>query len=929
MRNLFTGNCWIKFNQTNFDQLVALQENISLKNAYQKETGEVAEKLAADPDNGLSSQEARKRLKSFGRNKLQESKERSIWDLIFSQVNNPVIYLLTAASILAFVFGDIPEGIAILVVLLVNTIIGFWMEFQAQKSMESIRKMDRIEARVNRDGDLKEIDAEEVVPGDLVIVEAGDLVPADARLVEATELKIDESPLTGESVPVDKSSEAIEEEKQVADRTNIIYKGTAVTSGTGKALVFGTGMDTEVGNISSLVEEQEKEDTPLTRKLNALTKNLIWVILAMAAAFFVFGWIAGKELYQLVQTSIAWAIAAIPEGLPIVASIALARGMFRLAKKNVLIKKLSAVETLGETTVIFTDKTGTLTKNELTVDTFCFPGDQMVKVDWHSGEKPTLEAVEDTEENQNYRHILKIAILANDATLGQDKKKTEENEEEDSGAKGDPLEIALLSLAKNIDPPFFEELQALERELHDPFDSDSMVMGAIYAENDEYYVAGKGSPSAILERSSQILIEGEKQQFSNEEKEKWEQKNNELSENGLRVLGFGYKVTDILPEGEEAEDFLHELIFVGLIGFLDPPRKEIAASMKTCKEAGIKVVMVTGDHPGTAKNVGKQVHLFESGEGEPSVLHGQDLPDELDGKKHRELTDVSIFSRVDPGQKLSLINHFQEQGEIVGMTGDGVNDAPALKKADIGIAMGMRGTQVAQEVSDVVLKDDSFDSIVVAIEQGRIIFGNIRRFVMYQLSYHLGEIILIALISFTLFILPILPLQLLFLNLLSDVFPALALGVGEGNTNVMKLPPKDPKEPIITKKNWIQITMYGVIIALSVTGAYLYGHFVLEASKEINNNLAFFSLAFAQFLHVFNMREARESIFNNQVTRNKYIWMALAFCVATLFAAYFIPVLAEVLSFRPLGLREWVVIAISSVVPTVIIQIIKSLRKDF
>ena len=908
---------------------MASEKKMKIEDAYRKEFSQVAEELSADPENGLSKEEAHKRLKTYGRNKLEEGKKRSIWDLIISQVNNPVIYLLTAAAILAFSFGDLPEGIAILVVLLFNTVIGFWMEFQAQKSMEAIRKMDRIETKVIRNGTRSYIDAEEVVPGDLVIIEAGDLVPADARIVEATELKLDESPLTGESVPVDKSSEAIEEEKQVADRTNIIYKGTAVTGGKGSALVFGTGMETEVGNISSLVEEQEDEETPLNRKLNKLTTNLIWVILAMAAAFFLTGWLAGKELYQLVQTSIAWAIAAIPEGLPIVASIALARGMFRLSKKNVLIKKLSAVETLGETTVIFTDKTGTLTKNQLTVDTFCFPGDELLKVDWHSREKPVVKGAEG--DNENYKQVLKIAVLANDASLPDSEGEKEKNEEAEKGkpaAKGDPLEVALLDLVHKIDPELFQELQTLERELHDPFDSDSMVMGTVYAENDGYYVAGKGSPDAIFERCKEILEQGEIKVFSEKEKEKWKKKNNQLSEDGLRVLAFAYKNTDILPEGEEAEDFLHELVFVGLVGFLDPPRKEIAESMEVCKEAGIKVIMVTGDHPGTAKNVGKQVHLF-SEEEEDAVIHGKDLQEEMEHNNSERLLNTAVFSRVDPEQKLILIKHFQDRGEIVGMTGDGVNDAPALKKANIGIAMGKRGTQVAQEVSDVVLKDDSFDSIVVAIKQGRIIFGNIRRFVMYQLSYHLGEIILIALISFTLFILPISPLQLLFLNLLSDVFPALALGIGEGTRQVMKQQPKDPKEPIITKRNWIQIGIYGIIIGGTVSGAYFYGHFVWETSKVVNNNIAFFSLAFAQFLHVLNMREANENIFNNQVTRNKYVWLAVIFCVAVLLIAYNIPVLAEVLSFVSLGMREWVLIAVASLLPTVLIQLIKLFRKDF
>ncbi|MDT0650359.1 cation-translocating P-type ATPase [Autumnicola edwardsiae] len=932
-------------------------KNKAVKDAYRKEWKEVADSVSSDPENGLSHNEVEKRLDRHGRNKLKESKQRSIWQIILSQINNPVIYLLTAAAALAFAFGDIPEAVAILAVLLVNTIIGFWMEYQAQKSMEAIKEMDKIQARVLRDGKDIEIDAEEVVPGDVLLLEAGDLVSADARLVEATELKADEAPLTGESVPVDKTTEIIEDEKQVADRTNIVYKGTAITGGKGKAIVFGTGMDTEMGNISAMVQEQEDEETPLNLKLNKLTKNLIWVILAMAAAFFLIGWIAGKEVYQLVQTSIAWAIAAIPEGLPIVASIALARGMYRLSKKNVLIKKLSAVETLGETTVIFTDKTGTLTKNELTVDSFCLPEKELIKVDWHGGKKPTLENTENPEENENFSHMLKISVLANDASLGNDneapgkeeKKETyssgdysegdnskhdkdEENGDDDKNvsAKGDPLEIALLNFVSRFDKDFYREKRGLERKLHDPFDSESMVMGTAYKEDDKFYIAGKGSTDAILDRSHKILIKGELKDLSEDQKEKWKKQNNDLAENGLRVLAFAYKETDTLPEGDEAEDFLQELTLVGLIGFLDPPRVEVTDSIDGAKAAGIKVVMVTGDHPGTAKNVGRQVHLSEEDEQKDSeVLHGKHLQEELEKDNNEKLVTTPIFSRVDPEQKLKLIQHYQDEGEIVGMTGDGVNDAPALKKADIGIAMGKRGTQVAQEVSDVVLKDDSFESIVKAIEQGRTIFGNIRRFVMYQLSYHLAEILIIALMSFTLFILPILPLQLLFLNLLSDVFPALALGIGEGNPHVMKLPPKDPEEPIITRKNWTQIVIYGIIIALSVSGAYLYSHYVWGELEEINNNIAFFSLALAQFLHVFNMREADENFFNNQVTRNKYVWMAIGLCTAVLFAAYFIPVLAEVFAFQRLDFRVWIIIIIASILPTIIIQAIKMIWKDF
>ncbi|HSI69456.1 MAG TPA: HAD-IC family P-type ATPase, partial [Gillisia sp.] len=577
------------------------------------------------------------------------------------------------------------------------------------------------------------------------------------------------------------------------------------------------------------------------------------------------------------------------------------------------------------------------------------------------------EGLDDPQKNANFSHIFKISVLANEASIEEvDNVAIEETAANDlerlnknagfqvstrGGGKetipgtstpedgkkaktdipkgtGDPLEIALLSFAHQLDSDIYEDHKKLERELHDPFDSETMVMGTISKEAEGHYVAGKGSTEAILSRSKKIQVGEEVRELTQEDRETWKKKDNELANSGLRVLGFAYKNTDTLPEGDEAEDFLYELTFVGLIGFIDPPLKEIAGAIEICKAAGIKVVMVTGDHPGTATNVGQQVNLIAEGKPEKApVLHGKHLQAEFEKEDNQKLLDTRIFSRVDPGQKLQLIEHYQEEGEIVGMTGDGVNDAPALKKADIGIAMGKRGTQVAQEVSDIVLMDDAFGSILQAIEQGRIIFGNIRRFIIYQLSYHLAEIIIIAIISFGLFILPILPLQLLFLNLLSDVFPALALGIGEGSPKVMQMPPKDPKESIVTRKNWMQIGLYGLIIAVSVTGAYLYSHYIWEESEEINNNIAFFTLAFCQFLHVFNMREANEPMFNNQVTRNKFIWMALGLCFSVVMIFYFTPVLAEVLSFQRLSVREWGLILIAAFIPTLIMQLIKFLKR--
>ncbi|WP_225000179.1 cation-transporting P-type ATPase [Cesiribacter sp. SM1] len=1011
-----------------------------IEEPYRKEHREVAAALSVDPAAGLSEQEIIRRREEWGPNELEEHEQKSIWHIILSQINNPVVYLLMAATTVAFIFGDYAEAIAILVVLLINTIIGFWMEYQAQQSMEALQQLDKIEAKVLRNGKRATINAEELVPGDILLIEQGDLVSADARIIEAAELGVDESPLTGESLPVNKTAEALQEEKGVADRTNILYKGTAVTTGTGKAVVFATGMHTELGNISAMVGEEADAETPLTLKLSKLAKNLIWATLGLAAAFFLFGWLSGKEIYELIQTSIAWTIAAIPEGLPIVASIALARGMLRLAKKNVIVKRLAAVETLGETTVIFTDKTGTLTENRLTVNTFFLPNDIRADVDWKEGSQPQLSKEGlDPRENKNLLHLLKISVLANDAFLTGEEKgaapvdaaavdtapvdtapletaavertqkdaldrpakpgsvsdtskqskekifsetiedrivekdraasekstsphqdrvasarpvppnkmqaEPEEEEEEEElveevdveededaykRGEGDPLEVALLHFTSNYQPDLYQQHRRLERRLHDPFDSESMVMGTIHQEDKHLYVAGKGAADAILGRSSRILLDGEEKELGEQDKEYWLRKNDELSGDGLRVLGFAYKTTDHLPQGEEAEDFLHDLTFTGLIGFLDPPRQEVAEAMDVCHKAGIKVVMVTGDHPGTALKIAKDVRLVnEENESEHTVLHGKNLQAELDKNDNKVLISTPVFSRVDPGQKLDLIKHYQDEGEIVGMTGDGVNDAPALKKANIGIAMGKRGTQVAQEVSDMILKDDKFNSIIYAIEEGRIIFGNIRKFIIYQLSYHLAEILIIAIISFGLLILPLEPLQLLFLNLLSDVFPALALGIGRGTPKVMEQPPKDPQEPLINNKNWLQIAVYGVIITASVTGAYLFAHYIWQEPEGITNDVAFFSLAFAQLLHVFNMREARENMFSNQVTRNKYVWMALAVCAAFLLMGYLIPGLAELLQFDGLAPRHWGLVMVAAVLPSIIIQLIKTVRKDF
>jgi Ca2+-transporting ATPase len=855
--------------------------------------------------NGLSANQVSRQRKKYGDNVIEGKKQKSLWQLALDQVNNPVIYLLIGAAVVSFIFGDIPEAIAIIVVIILNTAIGFWMEYQARTSVNALKKLNRLKTNVKRDGEIQEIDAAQVVPGDIISLEAGDVIPADARIFSFAELKVDESPLTGESLPVEKNTEILAEDTPLADRKNMLFKGTALTHGKTEAVVVATGKNTEIGKISEMAEEEDKDSIPLNKKLRKLSHRLIWVTVGLAAGFFILGWVAGKEIYLMLQTAIAWTVAAIPEGLPIVASIALARGMLRLSKRNVIVKKLAAVETLGETTVIFTDKTGTLTENQLTLESVEFPGEK--------GEIDTDELLKNKPEkllnNENFRNIYRVSIFCNDAKI-----------KDDGESDGDPLDISLLEYFNELNKTETKKLRNTERLNEDPFDSDSKFMGTVHSHGNELYISGKGAAEPILSRCNFYLENGETKKITDDFKKTWIDRNEELSGKGLKVIACSYQTvgTEKKKNLQENEDFVEEMVFLGFISFIDPAKEDVKGAIKKCKDAGIKIVMVTGDHPGTAENVAEKVELTH--DGVIDTIRGRDI-----GEKSDEVPETDVFARVDPKQKYNIVEAFKNQGEITAMTGDGVNDAPALKKADIGIAMGERGTQIAQDVADMILKDDSFPSIVEAIEEGRVIFGNIRKFIVYQLSYHLAEILIIAGISFSLFYLPLLPLQLLFLNLLSDVFPALALGLGKGDETIMKQKPKDPEEPIINKHNWTAMAVYAVVMAAIITGVYLLTYYKFGESKELANTVAFFSLALSQLFHVFNMREPGENIFVNQVVKNKYIWMALGICIAALVAAYFIPLLHNVLSFETLSGIHWLLVGGASVATVVVIQTIKEI----
>jgi P-type Ca2+ transporter type 2C len=870
-----------------------------------------------EPTRGLSTSEVKTRLKKYGPNCLKEAKGKSAFIVLFNQFKSLIVLLLTAAALVSFAFGDLIEGMAIVVVIFINAAIGFVMEIRAVRSMEALRRMVKINTKVRRAGHVQEVFAEELVPGDIVILEGGDLVPSDIRLIEASKVQADESSLTGESTPVSKWTEPAEEDAPLAERFDMVFMGTSLTRGSCEGVVVSTGINTELGQIASLVEGAEEETTPLERRLELLGQNLIWATLAITGIIAVLGVIRGKELILMIETAIALAVAAIPEGLPIVATIALARGMLRMARRNALINRLSAVETLGSTNVICTDKTGTLTENRMTVTKIeTDSGVYELTGDESSGEGDFIfnkNVIDPLNENV-LREILKIGVLCNNASL----RKGGENK-----ALGEPLEMSLLVAGAKAGIYRQDILKTSPEVREEAFDPSLNMMATFHKENGRYRVAVKGAPESVLDVSTSVLSTGDKNELSPAVRERWLERNAELAEKGFRMLALATKVVS-----DKSVNPYKDLTFLGLACLLDPPRSDVRESILQCRDSGIRVVMVTGDHPSTARNIALAVGLIDRDDVE--VLHGRDLkrPLQLSDAEQDVVLQSLLLARVNPRQKLDLIEIHQRSGSVVAMTGDGVNDAPALKKADIGIAMGMRGTQVAREAADMVLKDDAFSTILVAIEQGRVIFGNIRKFVIYLLSCNVSEIMVVFLASLAAIPLPILPLQILFLNLVTDVFPALALGVGEGDPQIMKRPPRDPREPIIYSRHWLAISGYGLIMTISVLGALLLSLKWFDMGVRRAVSVSFLTLAFVQLWHVFNMRDLGSGIFKNDITRNAYVWGALGLCTLLILCAVYIPSFADVLKVVDPGKEGWALVIVMSLIPLIIGQIHKSFVKE-
>jgi Ca2+-transporting ATPase len=884
-----------------------------VKKAHALTIDSLVKTLSTNKDEGISDAEALIRSRQFGLNIYKSQKQKSIWRMALAQFNSPIVYLLFAAAFASLYFKNIIEAITIFIVILVNALIGFFMELQARSSMLALKKMDVSYSKVIRGGKTIQIPSEQLVPGDLLLLEAGDMVSGDGRIIFSNGLQDDESSLTGESFPVSKTVEMLTEKIESAHALNMVYKGTAVLNGNAKVIITGIAEHTELGKITELVGNSSSKKTPLDIKISKLTKKLIWITLVMTSLFALSGILEHRPWLQILKTSIALAVAAFPEGLPIVATVALAYGMLLMAKKNSIVKKLSSVETLGSVNVILTDKTGTLTENKIYVEIISFP-DEEFKVSINKGILD-FKGAKIEKSNQNLELLVRIGTLCNNAPLNPSAN--------DKKAFGDPVEIALLLLTDAAGFPAKNTKTEFKRISEIPFSAKIKMMGTLHKKNNDFFISAKGAVENLLAKCKAIQSGDEVDDLSEDQRKKILANAEKLSASGLRVLAFAYLKTTEMP----ADDYLQNLTYVGIIGFLDPPRADIKNSISTCRSAGIKIVMITGDHPMTALNIAKQVGITE--EKDNKVITGNELPEKelLKADWIQKILNTTVFARTTPKQKLEIVEVYQKAGFIVAMTGDGVNDAPALKMANVGIAMGLRGTQVAKETASIVLKDDSFSSISQAVAHGREIFQNIQRFVIYLVSCNLSEIFIVTLLGFLAPASMLFPLQILFLNMVTDVFPALALGLGKGDETVMQKPPRNPKLDIISKRNWIVIFIYAVMITGSIVLAIFLCRIYVSKDVIVINNVAFLTLAFSQLFHVFNMSSLNSGMLKNEVTKNKIVWIAILLCFLLIAAVYAFPQSSMALNFIHIPFNAWLLAGLASVLPLFCVQFYKFFRK--
>ncbi|TCS84370.1 calcium-translocating P-type ATPase, SERCA-type [Tepidibacillus fermentans] len=870
-------------------------------------------------EQGLRNDAIHKLMEKYGRNQLEQKQSMSPISLFLDQFKDFMVLVLLVATLISGLLGEYTDAITIIAIVIMNAVLGFVQEFRAEKSLQALKEMAAPHARVIRSGKVTSIPAVEVVPGDLVLLESGDRVPADIRLIKTYALYIEESALTGESVPVNKQEDVIPyEDIPLGDQKNMAFMGTLVTRGTGVGVVVETGMNTEMGKIADLIQSTEEVETPLQRRLEQLGKILIIISLILTALVVVTGIWHGHNAYAMFLAGVSLAVAAIPEGLPAIVTVALALGVQRMIKRKAIVRKLPSVETLGCATVICSDKTGTLTQNKMTVTDLWIDGEE-IKVTGTgyvpSGEFFLRSNKVNPERNVPLKQLLEISVLCNNAQLVEDhgKKGFFKRSKGDWDIQGDPTEGALVVLAAkaNIHKKELEQLWVRKKEF--PFDSSRKMMSVIVEKKDQRFVVVKGAPDVLLDRCSSIILNGHVMSLTPIIKNQVKLAIEKMASRALRNLGFAYKE---LTKGEvivSEEDAEKNLTFVGIAGMIDPPREEVKKAIQTCKNAGIKTVMITGDHQTTAEAIAKTLNILPP---HGLTVNGQDLYNMSNTEFMEKVDDIYVYARVSPEHKLRIVKALQAKGHVVAMTGDGVNDAPAIKAADIGISMGITGTDVSKEASSLVLSDDNFATIVAAIEEGRGIYDNIRKFIRYLLASNVGEILTMFFAMLMGLPLPLVPIQILWVNLVTDGLPAMALGVDPAEEDIMNRPPRDSKENVFARGLGWKIISRGFLIGLVTLGV-----FWLTWQTEPENlikaqTMAFSTLVMAQLIHVFDCRSDK-SVFHRNLFENKYLVFAALSSLLLLLGVIYIEPLQPIFRTVSLTLSDWVLITIAGAIPTV------------
>ncbi|CAD0177078.1 cation-translocating P-type ATPase [Streptococcus thermophilus] len=875
---------------------------------YTQGVEEVLKSLDTSVD-GLSTAQAKERLDAYGYNELDEGEKRSLLSKFIDQFKDLMIIILLVAAALSIITEGrhgLTDACIIFAVVVLNAAFGVYQEGQAEAAIEALKNMSSPMARVRRDGNVVEIDSRELVPGDIVLLEAGDVVPADMRLIEAASLKIEEAALTGESVPVEKDiTETVEAEAGIGDRVNMCYQNSNVTYGRGTGVVTNTGMYTEVGKIADMLANADESQTPLKQSLEQLSKTLTYLIIAIAlVTFLVSVFIRGEQPLEGLMVAVALAVAAIPEGLPAIVTILLSLGTTTLAKRNAIVRKLPAVETLGSTEIIASDKTGTLTMNQMTVEKVYTNG-QLQNADTELGADNTT---------------LRIMTFANDTKVDPDGKLI-----------GDPTETALVQFGLDHNFDVREVLKSEPRVAELPFDSDRKLMSTIHKEPDgSYFVAVKGAPDQLIKRVTRIEINGEVRPITDEDKQSILAVNKDLAKQALRVLMMAYKTTSEIPT-LESEVVESDLIFSGLVGMIDPERPEAAEAVRVAKEAGIRPIMITGDHQDTAEAIAKRLGIIDPNDTEDRVITGAELNELSDEEFQKVFKQYSVYARVSPEHKVRIVKAWQNEGKVVAMTGDGVNDAPSLKTADIGIGMGITGTEVSKGASDMVLADDNFATIIVAVEEGRKVFSNIQKSIQYLLSANMAEVFIIFFA--TLFGWDVLqPVHLLWINLVTDTLPAIALGVEPAEPGIMTHKPRGRQSNFFDGGVFGAIMYQGIFQTILVLAVYGWGLVFPEhhTQAEIHADaltMAYATLGLIQLLHAFNVKSVYQSVFKVGLFRNKTFNWAIPVAFILLMATIVVPGFNNLFHVSHLSFTQWLAVIVGSFLIVVLVEIVKAIQR--